>query len=52
MTNDSLVEVKFLVEFITSNLRKVISSRIKEHCVDKALCAVNSKRLTRADFLV
>ena len=30
----------------------IIDTRIKEHCIDKALRTLNCKRLTRTDFLV
>ena len=46
------VKMKFFVKFITSDFGKVISSRIKEHCHDQALCALHCQRLTRTDFFV
>ena len=52
MTNNSFIEVKFLIKFITSDLGKIISSRIKEHRIDQALCALNCKRLAWTDFLI
>ena len=33
MTNDTVLKVKFLVEFISSDFRKIISSCVEEHAV-------------------
>ena len=52
MSDDTFVKVKFLIKFITSNFGKVISSRIKEHCHDKALSALYCERLARTDLLI
>ena len=51
-TCDTVLQCQFLVELITTNLCQVISSRIKEHSVDEALCTFYSQRFTRTDLLV
>jgi len=49
---NTVFQHQFLIEFITSNLCEIISSRIKEHAVDQTFRAVYCKRLARADLLV
>ena len=46
------LESKLLVELVTSNLCKIVSSRIKEHSINKALCILNYWRLVWSDLLV
>ena len=52
MTYDTFVKMKLLIKLITSNLGKVISSRIEEHCHDKAFGTFYSQWLTRTNFLI
>ena len=52
MSVNTILQSQLLVELITSNLGQIISSRIKEHCCDQALCTLNGKRLARTNFLV
>ncbi len=49
---DPVSQHELLVEFVAADLCEVISSRIKEHAVDKALRRIHCKRLARADLLV
>ena len=52
MSCDTVLEHKLLIKFITSNLCKVITSRVKEHAGDQTFCTVYSKRFTRTDLLI
>ncbi len=52
MSGDSVFQRKFLIELITAYFCQVVSSRIKEHCVDKAFSAFYSKRLARSDLFI
>ena len=52
MTINSVLEVKLLIKFITSNLSKIISSCIKEHSGDKALCTFYAERFTGTNLLI
>ena len=52
VTADTVAQQQFLIEFITSYFRQIISSGIKEHRVNQAFCALYAQRLTRTDFLV
>ncbi len=49
---NSVFQRKLFVKFITANLRKIISPRVKEHCRHKIFCTVQTERLTRTDFAV
>ena len=44
--------MKLLIKFITPNLCKVISSRVKKHCRNQAFRTVYRQRLARADFFI
>ena len=52
LISDSVFQGKLFVKFITSNLRKVISSGIKEHRSNKIFRAVQAERLTRTNLAV
>ena len=52
MAHNSSVKMKLLIKFITANLCKIISSRIKEHCRYETFCTLHSKWFTRTDLLV
>ena len=52
MTADTVAQQKFFIKLIASDFCKIISSRIKEHTCDQALCTVNCQRLTRTDLFV
>ena len=49
---DSVFKMKLLIKLITSNLRKVIAARIKEHAVQKRACGIDGQRLTRSDLTI
>ena len=50
--NDTILKMQLLVELVSSDLRQIISLRIEEHTVQKILCAVYGKWLTRTKLLV
>ena len=52
MPCDTVAEQKLLIKFITADLCKIITSRIKEHACDQAFRTVHCKRLARTDLLV
>ncbi len=49
---NTVAKFEFLIEFVTSYFCKIVSSRIEEHCIDKALCTFNSQRLAGTNLLV
>ena len=52
MSVDTVLECKLLIELVTANLSQIVTSCIKEHTGDKALCTLYRKRLARTDLLV
>ena len=42
MVSDPVSECQFLIEFVASNLGKVISSGVEEHGIDQAFCTFNT----------
>ena len=52
MPVDAVFQRQFFVEFISSYFCKVISSRVKKHCRNKAFRTFYRKRFARADLLI
>ena len=52
VSHNPVREVQLLVELVPSDLREVVSSRVKEHGAEKSLRAVHGERLARADLPV
>ena len=52
LAGNTVFQVKLFIEFISSDLGKIISSRIEEHAVEQALRTVNRQRLARTDLFV
>ena len=48
----TVTEHKLLIELISSDFGKIVSSRIKEHGIDEAFRALNRQRLARTYLLV
>ena len=52
VSGKSVFKMKLLIKLITSNLSKIISSRVKKHSINKALRAVNWERFARSYLLI
>ena len=52
LTCDTVLKRKLFIEFVSSYFCKVITSRIKEHAGNQALCTVYCQRLSRTNLLI
>ncbi len=52
MAGDAVSEGKFLIEFVTADLRQVIAAGVEKHTCNQGLCALDSQRLAGTDLLV
>ena len=52
LTFDTIAQRKFFIEFITSDLGKIITARVKEHSADQTLCVFHGQRLAWTDLLI
>ena len=52
MTGNAVLEVQFLIEFISPHLGKVIPSGVKKHGHDQALRTVHRERFAGANLSV
>ena len=52
MAADTVAEHQFFIKLVSSYLRQVITSRVKEHAGDQAFRTINCQRLSRTDLLI
>ena len=52
LTRDTVLKVKLLIKFISSDLCQIISSGVEEHAVQQTLGAVHGKRLAGTDLFI
>ena len=52
VADDTAAEMKLLIKLISSDLCKIVSSRVEEHGVEQPLRALHGERLARADLPV
>jgi len=52
MACNTVAEKQFLIELISSDLRQIITARVKEHAHNQTLSTLYCKRLSRTDLLV
>ena len=52
MTADTVFQMQFFIEFISTYFSQIVTLRIKEHACDQTSCAVHCQRFARTDLLI